>query len=77
MTGRSDTEILKDMIDAVLEYRAAVEDEMQYRADNGDPVCWTSEMEKEYGELSSGTLDALRGLEGLIREATGDEYFGF
>ena len=74
---RSDTEILKELIDEILEYNALRDDEVELMADNGDPELWDSGTVDTHDELV-GEIQAHRGIiQNLIREATGDNKIEF
>ena len=76
-TTRTDSEILKDLIDAICEYVAANGEEHDFKNDNGDVELYDRETQDEYQELCNATVDALSNVKKLIIEATGDEYFTF
>ena len=70
---RTDTEILKDMIDAVMKYNSLRDDEWDFNDEHGNPVMWNAEVCDEHDELLGEILSARRKVRDLIVEATGDE----
>ena len=74
---RSDTEILKDMIDAVLDYNSLRDEEWDFAERNGDPSMWNAETEREHDELLDEIFDRRMEIRSLIVEATGDDQIEF
>ena len=70
---RSDTEILKDLIDAVLEYNSLRDDEWDFQDEHGSPDFWGEEENDAHEELIAEILKKRREVRSLIVEATGDE----
>lgn len=74
---RSDTEILKDLIDAVMEYNSLRDDEWDFLDNHGNPYMWSDEEDDEHEELISDILKKRREVRNLIVEATGDKNLSF
>lgn len=70
---RSDTEILKDLIDAVLEYNSLRDDEWDFQDEHGSPDFWGEEENDAHEELIGEILKKRREVRSLIVEATGDD----
>ena len=78
MNGRSDTEILKDLIDAILEYNSLRDDEWDFIDEHGyDSVFWDNETNDRHEELLNEIQMSRNEIRDLIREATGDETHEF
>ena len=72
-TWRSDTEILKEMIDEIMEYNSLRDDEWDFMDEHGHPDMWNAETIDEHDQLL-GEIQAHRGhIRDLIVEATGDK----
>ena len=74
---RTDTEILKDLIDAVIEYNSLRDDEWDFNDEHGNPDIWDTETNDAYEELIAEILEKRREVRSLIVEATGDETLYF
>lgn len=70
---RSDTEILKDLIDAVMEYNSLRDDEWDFQDEHGSPDFWGEEENDAHEKLIGEILKKRREVRSLIVEATGDE----
>jgi hypothetical protein len=70
---RSDTEILKDLIDAVMEYNSLRDDEWDFQDEHGSPDFWGEDENDAHEELIGEILKKRREVRNLIVEATGDE----
>ena len=74
--GRSDTEIQKDMIDAVMEHESNRDDELEFIGEHGDDgYDWSDEDDKEHERIISAIRESRDRLQNLIREATDDREF--
>lgn len=75
---RTDSEILKDLIDAVVEYNADRDGEWDFQDNHGaDPAYWTQEDEEEHSDILADIKNDRERIRKLIVEATGDEYISF
>lgn len=75
--NRTDTEILKELIDEIMEYNALRDDEWEFEEEHGNREFWDAETESEHDDIL-GAILAHRGyIRNLIVEATGDENICF
>lgn len=74
---RTDTEILKDLIDAVMEYNSLRDDEWDFQDTHGSPDFWGEEENDAHEKLIGEILASRRKVRDLIVEATGDDNLSF
>ncbi len=74
---RTDTEILKDLIDAVMEYNSLRDDEWEFEDAHGNRDFWDAEVSDEHDELIADILASRRRVRSLLVEATGDDTISF
>ena len=74
---RTDTEILKDLIDAVMEYNSLRDDEWDFQDRHGHPDFWDAEVNDEHDKLIADILASRRRVRDLLVEATGDDTISF
>ena len=72
---RTDTEILKDMMDAIIEHESNRDAEWDFMDEHSDSDYWTDEECEEHDRILADTKDSHDRLQELIREATGDTEF--
>lgn len=77
MKDRTDTEILKDMIDAIMEYNSLRDDEWDFDDNHGHRDFWTEDVMDEHDELLVEIAKSRSHIRDLIVEATGDEEISF
>ena len=75
--NRTDTEILKELIDEIMEYNALRDDEWDFDDEHGDRDFWDEETCKEHDELIDEILTHRAAIRNLIVEATGDKDIAF
>ena len=74
---RSDTEILKDLIDAVIEYDSLRDDKCDFLDNHDNTDMWGDDEDEEYEELVANIRKKREEVRNLIVEATGDETISF
>jgi len=74
---RTDTEILKDLIDAIMEYNSLRDDEWDFNDNHGSPDFWGDEENDAHEELIGEILASRRKVRDLLVEATGDDNLSF
>ena len=74
---RTDTEILKDLIDAVMEYNSLRDEEWDFNDRNGNPCMWDEDACAEHDELLADITKSRHAVRDLIVEATGDTEISF
>ena len=74
---RTDTEILKDLIDAVMEYNSLRDYEWEFQDEHGHPDFWDAEVSDEHEGLIADILASRRRVRDLLVEATGDDTISF
>lgn len=75
---RTDTEILKDLIDAVVEHEGDRNTELEFYDRYGmDSAWWTDEQTEEHDEILDAENKSHDRLLALYREATGDNELWF
>lgn len=74
---RTDTEILKGLIDAVMEYNSLRDDEWEFQDEHGHPDFWDAEVCDEHDELVADVLESRQRVRALLVEATGDDTISF
>ena len=72
---RTDTEILKDMMDAIIEHESNRDAEWDFMDEHSDSDYWTDEECEEHDQILADIKDSRARIQGLIREATGDTEF--
>lgn len=77
MSKRTDTEILKDLVEAVIEYNSLRDDEWEFENENGDRDFWDDGTIDTHKELLNTIMKSRNKVHNLIVEATGDETIGF
>ena len=77
MSKRSDTEILKDLVEAVQEYNSLRDDEWDFVEENGDRDFWDEGTNDTHEELLKTILESRRKVRNLLIEATGDKNISF
>ena len=77
MSKRSDTEILKDLVEAVQEYNSLRDDELDFEEENGDRNFWDEGTNDTHEELLKTILESRKRVHNLLVEATGDENISF
>ena len=74
---RTDTEILKELIDEIMEYNSLRDDEWDFNDKHGDCNFWDRETYNEHDELIDEILTHRTAIRNLIVEATGDKDIAF
>ena len=74
---RTDTEILKYLIDAVMEYNSLRDDEWEFQGEHGHPDFWDADVCDEHDELIANIFDSRQRVRSLLVEATGDDTISF
>ena len=74
-TERTDTEILKELIDVLMQYNSDRDDEWDFADVNRDT--WSDEDEKAHDDLVEDIQAGRNRIQALIREATGDNTIEF
>lgn len=77
MNKRTDTEILKDLIESVIKYNSLRDDEWDFEDENGDRDFWSEDTINAHEELLSEIVEFRSKIHNLIVEATGDETITF
>lgn len=77
MSKRTDTEILKDLVEAIREYNSLRDDEWEFEDENGDRDFWDSGTNDTHEKLLNTIMESRSKVRDLIVEATGDETIGF
>ena len=77
MSKRSDTEILKDLVEAVREYNSLRDDELDFEEENGDRNFWDEGTNDTHEELLKTISESRSKVRNLLVEATGDETISF
>lgn len=75
--NRTDTEILKELIDEIMEYNALRDDEWVFDEEHGNREFWDVETCNEHDELLDEIYNHRKAIRDLIVEATGDEILEF
>ena len=76
-TGRTDTEILKELIDVLMEYDADRDAEWNFQEEHPDMAFWSAENENEHEQILTDIQKNRNRIQAIIREATGDETINF
>ena len=77
MNKRTDTEILKDLVEAVREYNSLRDDEWDFDDNNGNRDFWSEDVINAHEELLNTIRESRIKVRNLIVEATGDENISF
>lgn len=77
MNKRTDTEILKDLVEAVREYNSLRDDEWDFDDNNGNRDFWSEDVINAHEELLNTIKESRIKVRNLIVEATGDENISF
>jgi hypothetical protein len=77
MSKRTDTEILKDLIEAIVEYNSLRDDEWDFDEENGDRDFWDEGTNDIHEKLLSTIMESRNKVRNLIIEATDDKDFSF
>ena len=77
MNKRTDTEILKDLVEAVREYNSLRDDELDFEEENGDRNFWDEGTNDTHEELLKTILESRSKVRNLLVEATGDKNISF
>lgn len=77
MSKRTDTEILKDLVEAVREYNSLRDAEWDFEDENGDRDFWDEGTNDTHEKLLNTITESRIKVRNLIVEATGDETIGF
>jgi hypothetical protein len=77
MSKRTDTEILKDLVEAVREYNSLRDDEWDFEEENGDRDFWDGGTNDTHEKLLNTIMESRSKIRNLIIEATGDETITF
>ena len=77
-TGRTDGEILKDLMDAVIEHEANRDAEWEFQEEHGsDGNFWNADDICEHDQILADIQSTHDRIKALIVEATGDKDFVF
>ena len=77
MNKRTDTEILKDLVEAIREYNSLRDDEWDFDDNNGNRDFWSEDVINAHEELLNTIKESRIKVRNLIVEATGDENISF
>ena len=77
MSKRSDTEILKDLVEAIREYNSLRDDELDFEEENGDRNFWDEGTNDTHEELLKTIWESRSKVRNLLVEATGDKNISF
>lgn len=77
MTHRTDTEILKDLVEAVRTHNALRDEEWDFEESHGDRYMWNAEEMAAHDELLDEIRESTEKVRSLMVEATGDETITF
>ena len=77
-SGRTDSEILKELMDAVMEYNHDRDEEWIFVDDHGyDDTFWNDEQVEEHEQILADIQWDREHIRDLLREATGDKEINF
>ena len=78
MAGRTDTEILKELMDVLMEYNSDRDAEWDFASEHGlDGSNWTEEQTEEHERILNDIQRNRTRIRDMIREATGDATIEF
>ena len=77
MSKRTDTEILKDLVEAIVEYNSLRDDEWDFDEENGDRDYWDENTNDHYEKLLDTIIESRNKIRNLLAEATDNKEFSF
>lgn len=77
MSKRTDTEILKDLVEAIVEYNSLRDDEWDFEEENGDRDFWDEGTNDTHEKLLNNILESRNKVRNLLAEATDNKEFSF
>jgi hypothetical protein len=77
MNKRTDTEILKDLVEAIVEYNSLRDDEWDFDEENGDRDFWDDGTNDTHEKLLSTIMESRNKVRNLLAEATDNKDFSF
>lgn len=77
MNKRTDTEILKDLVEAIVEYNSLRDDEWDFDEENGDRDFWDEGTNDTHEKLLSNIMESRNKVRNLLAEATDNKDFSF
>jgi hypothetical protein len=77
MNKRTDTEILKDLVEAIVEYNSLRDDEWDFEEENGDRDFWDEGINDTHEKLLNNILEIAHTVRNLLAEATDNKDFSF
>jgi hypothetical protein len=77
MNKRTDTEILKDLVEAIVEYNSLRDDEWDFDEENGDRDFWDEGTNDTHEKLLSTIMESCNKVRNLLAEATDNKDFSF
>ena len=77
MDKRTDSEILKDLVEAIIEYNNLRDEEWQFDEENGDRDFWDEGTNDTHEELLNTILTAKTKVRNLLIEATNNNNISF
>lgn len=77
MSKRTDTEILKDLVEAIVEYNSLRDDEWDFDEENGDRDFWDEGTNDTHKKLLSAIMESRNKVRNLLAEATDNKNFSF
>ena len=77
MSKRTDTEILKDLVEAIVEYNSLLDDEWDFDEENGDGDYYDEDTNDSYEKLLDTIIESRNKIRNLLAEATDNKEFSF
>ena len=77
MDKRTDSEILKDLVEAIVEYNSLRDDEWDFVEENGDGEFWDKDTNDAHIKLLNTILTAKTKVRNLLIEATNNNNISF
>jgi hypothetical protein len=77
MDKRTDSEILKDLVEAIVEYNSLRDDEWDFEEENGDRDFWDEGTNDAHEKLLNNILEIAHTVRNLLAEATNNKEFSF
>ena len=77
MSKRTDTEILKDLVEAIVEYNSLRDDEWDFVEENGDRDFWDDGTNDIHEKLLNTIIESRSKVRNLLAEATDNKEFSF
>lgn len=75
--NRTDTEILKDLVNEVIKYNSLRDEEWEFDDENGDRDFWDNETNEAHEKLLNTIMESRNRVRNLLIEATNNKELSF